>query len=113
MFYITGTPQAYKLISLSPSQLTPSSSRHPLSPSLTHELPLSLMNSLSLSSALGCKSPIPNPSQGQGDFKMAWSTFSSTCSSPGSLGFQVLRTEEKLVQGTPTCAAPIYVSRMF
>jgi len=71
--------------------LTLTLSRHSLP--LSRPLPPSLSPSsaLPLPRALNPKSSTPTWAQGQEGFKMARSTFFSTCSSPGSLGFQVLR----------------------
>jgi hypothetical protein len=53
---------------------------------------------------LHSKSLIPNQSQGHGSFKSTWRTIFPTYSSPGSLGFQVLRAGKisfKVLQFVP------------
>ena len=88
LLYLFWAPQQLKL-SLSLS----------LSLTCTLSLSRSLPPSLSPSSAsplpqtLDPKSSTPTWAQGQGGFKMAWSTFFSTRSSPGCPWFQVLRAE--------------------
>ena len=103
-------PITNKIITLSLSPLLTSSlSLSPsrsLSPSIPHR-------ALPLPQIPNSKSPSPNQSHGQESFKSVWRAIFPAYSSPGSLGFWVLRVGKKLVQDTPTCAAPIYLSRRF